>query len=167
MIRSLSARCAASCSQKNGELIHRSPQKTIQRAQVEKLHICIPGCETSFPGAELVVTNRSQGLPDGIFKNQKIPIWLNFGESCNGRCWYILWPIGLFYCHLVYIVAIWYILRIFGIFLRFWYVVPRKIRQPWCRRERLLIFESSAFHLKMDLVWQSVLASKETQRKNN
>jgi hypothetical protein len=30
------------------------------------------------------------GLPDGIFSNQKIPIWVNFGVSCNGRCWYIV-----------------------------------------------------------------------------
>jgi hypothetical protein len=28
-------------------------------------------------------------------------------------------------------VAIWYILRLFGIFFPFWYVVPRKIWQPW------------------------------------
>jgi hypothetical protein len=26
-----------------------------------------------------------------IFK-PKIPIWVHFGGSCNGRCWYILWP---------------------------------------------------------------------------
>jgi purine-cytosine permease-like protein len=55
------------------------------------------------------------GLPD-ILK-PKIPIWVNFGVSCNGRCWYILWPFGLFYIHLVYYVAILYILWLFGIFL--------------------------------------------------
>jgi hypothetical protein len=32
------------------------------------------------------VTTRA-GLPDGIFTNQKIPIWLNFGGSCNGQFW--------------------------------------------------------------------------------
>jgi hypothetical protein len=37
-----------------------------------------------------------------IFK-PKIPIWVNFGGSCNGRCWYILWPFGLSYGHLVYL----------------------------------------------------------------
>jgi hypothetical protein len=26
----------------------------------------------------------------------KIPIWVIFGGSCNGRCWYILWTFGLF-----------------------------------------------------------------------
>jgi hypothetical protein len=31
----------------------------------------------------------------------KIPIWVNFGGSCNGRCWYIIWPFGLFYGCLV------------------------------------------------------------------
>jgi hypothetical protein len=65
-----------------------------------------------------------------IFK-PKIPIWVNFGGSRNGRCWYILWPIGLFYVHLVYSVSIWYMLWLFGIFFPFWYVVPRKIWQPW------------------------------------
>jgi hypothetical protein len=31
----------------------------------------------------------------------KIPIWVNFGGSCNGRCCYILWSFGIFYDHLV------------------------------------------------------------------
>jgi hypothetical protein len=65
-----------------------------------------------------------------IFK-PKIPIWVNFGGSRKGRCWYILWPIGLFYVHLVYSVSIWYMLWLFGIFFPFWYVVPRKIWLPW------------------------------------
>jgi hypothetical protein len=33
------------------------------------------------------------GLPD--FFKPKIPIWVNIGGSCNGRCWYIIWPFGL------------------------------------------------------------------------
>jgi hypothetical protein len=45
--------------------------------------------------------------------------------------WNILWPFGLFYCHLVYCEAIWYILWLFGVFSQFWYIVPRKIWQPW------------------------------------
>jgi hypothetical protein len=44
----------------------------------------------------------------------KPKIWVNFGGPCNGRYWYILWPFGLFYGNLVYFVAIWYILRLFG-----------------------------------------------------
>jgi hypothetical protein len=39
-----------------------------------------------------------------IFK-PKIPILVNFGGSCNGRCCYILWQFGLFYGHLVCLVA--------------------------------------------------------------
>jgi hypothetical protein len=46
------------------------------------------------------------------------------------QCWYILWPFRLFYGLLVYFVDIWWILRLFGIFPPFWYVVPRKIWQP-------------------------------------
>jgi hypothetical protein len=44
-------------------------------------------------------------------------------------------PFGLFYdCMVIwygYFMVIWYILRPFGIFSLFWYVVPRKIWQPW------------------------------------
>jgi hypothetical protein len=31
-----------------------------------------------------------------VFK-QKIPIWENLGEPCNGKSWYILEPLGIFY----------------------------------------------------------------------
>jgi hypothetical protein len=62
-------------------------------------------------------------LPDGIVSNKKFPIWVNFGGSCNWRCWYILWPFwsillpfgsillpfGIFCCHLEILMAIWYI----------------------------------------------------------
>jgi hypothetical protein len=30
-----------------------------------------------------------------VFFKPKIPIWENFGGSCNGRHWYIFWPFGL------------------------------------------------------------------------
>jgi hypothetical protein len=59
--------------------------------------------------------------------------------------WYILPPLGIFCSHLVYFTAIWHILppfgifcahlvyicRLFGIFFLFWYVLQRKIWQPW------------------------------------
>jgi hypothetical protein len=57
-----------------------------------------------------------------VFK-PKIPIWVNFGGSCYGKSWYILWPFGLFYGHWKYFMAIRYILWYFGIFfpvLVFW-----------------------------------------------
>jgi hypothetical protein len=71
------------------------------------------------------------GLPDGFFSNQKYQFW------------YILEGlgmdiVGIFYGHLEYFTAIGYILWPFGIFsgiwgtfLPFWYVVLRKIWQPW------------------------------------
>jgi hypothetical protein len=46
-----------------------------------------------------------------IFK-AKIPVWVNFLGSCNGR-------VGIFYGHLVYFTAVWYISRPFGIFWPF------------------------------------------------
>jgi hypothetical protein len=37
----------------------------------------------------------ASGLPDGIFSIPKIPIWVIFGRSCNGRCLYIIGPFGI------------------------------------------------------------------------
>jgi hypothetical protein len=36
-------------------------------------------------------------LPDGLFSNQKIPVWVNFGGLWIGKCLYILWPFGTIY----------------------------------------------------------------------
>jgi hypothetical protein len=49
------------------------------------------------------------GLPDGIFSNPKS----QFGSILEalGRCWYILWPFGLFYGHKV---VIWYTYICYG-----------------------------------------------------
>jgi hypothetical protein len=49
----------------------------------------------------------------------KDALWVNFGGSCNGKSWYILRPLGLFYGHWKYFIAIWYILW------SFWYIFPR------------------------------------------
>jgi hypothetical protein len=35
-----------------------------------------------------------------IFK-PKIPIWVNFGKPKNGKGWYILWPFGILFGHLL------------------------------------------------------------------
>jgi hypothetical protein len=44
----------------------------------------------------------------------KIQIWVNLEGCCDGRCWYIILPFGLFtYVHLAYFTAIWCILRQF------------------------------------------------------
>jgi hypothetical protein len=61
----------------------------------------------------------------------KIPIWVNFGVTCNKWCWLILWPFGLFYCNYENFISIWHTLR------SFWYIFSRfgmlyqKIWQPW------------------------------------
>jgi hypothetical protein len=68
-----------------------------------------------------------------VFK-PKIQIWVNFGELCNRRCWYTLWTLGPFYGLLLYFMDIWYSSLKFGIFFPFWYVVRRKIWQPWSYR---------------------------------
>jgi hypothetical protein len=45
----------------------------------------------------------------------QIPFRVNFGGSCIGRCWYILWLFGIFNGHLLQFVVIWYIFPRFGI----------------------------------------------------
>jgi hypothetical protein len=52
------------------------------------------------------VHSSDAGLPDGIFSNQKKPIRVNFGGSCNRKCYNILWPFGIDYVILVYFMAI-------------------------------------------------------------
>jgi hypothetical protein len=52
------------------------------------------------------------------FLKPKIPIWVNFGGSCNGRCWYILRQFGLFCGHLVRFMVIWYVFSRFGMLYR-------------------------------------------------
>jgi hypothetical protein len=59
-----------------------------------------------------------------VFK-PKIPISEKFSVPQVGKCWYILWPFGIFCDHSVHIVLIWYILFLF------WYHAPRKIWRPW------------------------------------
>jgi hypothetical protein len=43
-----------------------------------------------------------------------------------------LWPLGLHYIHLVFLLPLWCIICSFGTFSPYWYVVPRKIWQPRC-----------------------------------
>jgi hypothetical protein len=70
------------------------------------------------------------GLPDGIFSNQKS----QFGQILEGLG---MKKDGIFFGHLKYITAIWYIFWPFGnllavwhLFPPFWYTVSRKIWQP-------------------------------------
>jgi hypothetical protein len=72
------------------------------------------------------------GLPDGIFSNKGIQIWVNFGGLWNGKG-------GIFFHHLEYIMAFWYILYILwpvGNLVAIWYIFSRfvifcqKIWQP-------------------------------------
>jgi hypothetical protein len=41
------------------------------------------------------------------FFKPKISIWENVGGLLNLKSWYIIWPFGIYYCHLVYCMAIW------------------------------------------------------------
>jgi hypothetical protein len=65
------------------------------------------------------------------FFKPKIPIWVNFGGPWNGKCWSILWPFGIYYGNSVYFMAIWWVSCNLVYFPLFWYIVSRKIWQPW------------------------------------
>jgi hypothetical protein len=92
-----------------------------------------------------------------VFK-PKIPIWVSFVGSCNGKSWYILWSFGLFYGHCKYFMNIWYILWSFGVFYGhlvyfspFWYFVQRKIWQP-CWRVKSNLGSYVSFSLPPDII---------------
>jgi hypothetical protein len=73
------------------------------RAQERRL--CSNPLFGSFGGCRFVLCAERlcQGLPDGSFSNQKIPIWANFARPKNEKM-------------LVYFKFIWNILQAFGIF---------------------------------------------------
>jgi hypothetical protein len=52
-----------------------------------------------------------------VFK-PKIQIWVNFGGSCTGKCWYILWTLRPF------MYGLFYILWTFGKVMVIWYIFP-------------------------------------------
>jgi hypothetical protein len=92
------------------ELLRRFIQRTVYDdkdtfGRAKKWPNCL--CQTS---------NQSRVARWYTYLQTKIPTWVTYGESCSGRCWYILWPFGIFYGELVYFVVIWYILWSFGIF---------------------------------------------------
>jgi hypothetical protein len=94
-----------------------------------------PGRICTIHGFGWLVRSAARVATWHIFK-VKIPIWVNSGGSCNGRCWYFIWPLGLVYGYLVEFVGIeyvfmviWYSLKalsstymlwLFGIFFPFW-----------------------------------------------
>jgi hypothetical protein len=73
----------------------------------------------------------------------KIPIWINLGGSFNGKSWYILWPVGLFYGHWKYFMAIWYSLWSFGIFLHV---------LVFCTKKNLATLMLRRVHLNIDRI---------------
>jgi hypothetical protein len=46
-------------------------------------------------------------LPDEIFFKPKIPIWVNFGVSCNERCWKISWSFDLLGTYTAILYNLW------------------------------------------------------------
>jgi hypothetical protein len=63
----------------------------------------------------------------------KSQFWVNIGWSWNGNEIQILWPFGLFYGHLVYVIDNWYILGSFGaLFSCFGTVILWLSARIWC-----------------------------------
>jgi hypothetical protein len=78
-------------------------------------------------------------LPDGLFSNQKSQIWVNFGGPLNGKCWYILWPFGIFYGHLVFFVVLCHI------FPTLECLDQEKSGNPACQRKNIPINFTSTY----------------------
>jgi hypothetical protein len=51
-------------------------------------HLC-DYAKTVKIGDEIGNLRMKAGLPDGLFLNKKIPIWVNFEGACSGKSWYI------------------------------------------------------------------------------
>jgi hypothetical protein len=113
-----------------------SPQRSIERSQVRrklkgtlkgvKRRITKDSSQSTFVHTEptwevhwtpsRLVTSGRQGCQTAYFQTPNHPILGKFWTVLNGRCWFILWPFGVFYCHLVYFNALWCILMPFCVF---------------------------------------------------
>jgi hypothetical protein len=61
----------------------------------------------------------------------KIPIWVYFGGPWYGKCWYILWPFGIFKSFRGYLWPLGTVCGYLVYFSCFGTFGPRKIWQPW------------------------------------
>jgi hypothetical protein len=91
----------------------------------------------------------NQGCQMVYFRTKKIPIWVNFGGSCNGTSWYIVWPLSLFYNYLISLMVIWCISwSIFRTFFsRFGMLYQEKSGNPDCNWQKLF--------LKKNICWSA------------
>jgi hypothetical protein len=72
-----------------------------------------PFCQQIFPISYVCTIRVARWF---VYK-PKTQIWVIFGGSCKGRCWYILWTLGPFFGLLLYFMDIWYSLWKIGIFI--------------------------------------------------
>jgi hypothetical protein len=91
-------------------------KKTLSRVPMKTGQILQNFSSVKWPVYKLKDLSVSSRVARWHIFQTKIPVWVNFGGSCKGRCWYILWSFSLFYGHLLYFVAIWKILRSFAIY---------------------------------------------------
>jgi hypothetical protein len=80
------------------------------RQASQRLHATLPQpaggsvAAVARVGAENGNSQVNPGLPDGMYTyfHTKIPILKYFEGPLIGKCWYMLWPFGIFYRNLVY-----------------------------------------------------------------
>jgi hypothetical protein len=100
----------------------RKCQVTVQTSLMTWIFYCLIGLEKNWITARIARWH--------IFK-PKVPIWENFVGPWEGKWWDILWPIGIYYGHLLYTY-----LCPFGNLVYFtpvWYIVETQIWQPCSR----------------------------------
>jgi hypothetical protein len=65
------------------------------------------------------------GLQDGIFSNPKSQFGQILEGLLTGKCWWILWPLGIYFGTLVDFMGIWQFSCNLVDFSPFWYILSR------------------------------------------
>jgi hypothetical protein len=110
------------------------------RSKVIKfVNVLHTGCDSLFETQKSPILNiffspfsnigKQFGVARWYIFNPKIPIWVNLGVSCNGRCWYS--HLGLFYGHSVNEMVVW------SIFPRFAMLYLEKSGNP-CKHDSIV-----------------------------
>jgi hypothetical protein len=73
-------------------------------------NVCSYQCSAAMTGSPFLRAGLAERQASRVARwyilKPQIPLWVNFGGPWNGKCWYILWPFGIFHGRLVHFMAI-------------------------------------------------------------